>query len=135
MRESIDLLRGWMTKAASDLHTAQRMLDSAGPYDTVCFHAQQTIEKVLNGWLTFHEQIAPRTHDLEELQGLCLTVQPLPGLADLDLVTLSDYAVLGRYDFDFWPDRQTAVEAVAIAEQIYTLVADTLPVLNLSVPS
>jgi len=44
MRDKRDHARGWFRKAESDLHTAQRTLDSDGPYDTACFHAQQVAE-------------------------------------------------------------------------------------------
>jgi HEPN domain-containing protein len=49
MRDRHDLVRGWMDKAASDLTAAKLLLDSPGPYDTACFHAQQAIEKILKG--------------------------------------------------------------------------------------
>ncbi len=41
MKEQIDLVRGWMAKADSDLLVVRRILEGSGPYDTACFHAQQ----------------------------------------------------------------------------------------------
>jgi HEPN domain-containing protein len=127
MKDRHDLVRGWMNKAASDLAAANLLLDSTGPYDTACFHTQQAIEKILKGFLAFHELSIPRTHDLEELQRMCLEVQPLPELAEIDLTEVTDYAVAVRYDFEFWPDQETAAEALNVAEQVRHAVLDTLP--------
>jgi len=40
--------------------------------------------------------------------------------ANSDLVTL-------RYDFDFWPDRPTAEDALKAAREVWRLVLDALP--------
>src|SRR5438309_8921513 len=112
MHDRRDHARGLFRKAESDLYTAQQALDSDGPYDTACFHAQQVAEKYLKGLLAFMEQPIPRTHNLEELQQLCMTLVPTLHLADIDLAELTPYAVQLRYDFEFWPDREAAEQAV-----------------------
>lgn len=76
MRDKRDHARGWFRKGESDLLTAGRALASEGPYDTACFHAQQVAEKYLKGLLAFLEQPIPRTHNLEELQQLCIALAP-----------------------------------------------------------
>jgi len=45
MKGKADLVNGWLAKAESDLTAGQQLLTS-GPYDIVCFHAQQAIEKL-----------------------------------------------------------------------------------------
>ena len=106
MPDKFELARGWFLKAESDLNPARHMVESDGPYDTACFHTQQAAEKYLKGLLALHEEPFHRTHNLEELQhlGEALPAWPLTGL---DLTQLSSYAVEVRYDFEFWPDRQT----------------------------
>lgn len=101
MRDKLDHARGWFLKADSDLHTARRMLNGDGPYDTACFHAQQVAEKYLKGLLAFMEQPIPRTHNLEELHQLCIGLVPALQLTNVDLVELTPYAVQLRYDFEF----------------------------------
>ena len=49
MNDSASHARAWLAKAASDLAAAERLLAAAGPYDAVCFHAQQACEKALKG--------------------------------------------------------------------------------------
>jgi HEPN domain-containing protein len=127
MRDKLDHARGWFLKADSDLHTAKRTLESAGPYDTACFHAQQVAEKYLKGLVAFMEQPIPRTHNLEELQQLCLTLVPALQLTDVDLAELTPYAVQLRYDFEFWPDRETAEEALNIAERVRVVILSAVP--------
>jgi len=127
MSTELDLARGWLIKAASDLTAGRLVVEGDGPYDTACFHAQQAIEKSLKGFLVLRKQTAPRTHDLEELQRLCLSLAPLPGLADLDLVEATDYGVMARYDLDFWPEQITATDALILAEDVFQIVVATLP--------
>ena len=63
----------------------------------------------------------PRTHNLEELQALCLAL-PQPeiasGLEALDLSELTPFAVEARYDIEFWPERAEAEAAVSIAARV-----------------
>jgi len=125
MSGKADLVNGWLAKADSDLAAGQRLL-TGGPYDIVCFHAQQAIEKLLKVLLVFYDQQPPRTHDLEELQRLLLAIHNNPDLAVLDLFEASDYAVMARYDLQFWPDEDTAAEALALAVEVKRVVLAAL---------
>ena len=129
MKSKADHARGWFRKADSDLSAAEQILGGEGPYDTACFHAQQAVEKLLKGLLAFLEQAIPRTHDLEELARLCETLDSTLAdeLASLDLATLSDYAVVLRYDSEFWPEREEAAEAARSATELRSLVLSKVP--------
>lgn len=127
MSDRCDLARGWLLKARSDLNACHLTLTAEGPYDTTCFHAQQAVEKTLKALLAYHGQIVPRTHDLEELQRLCSALQVLQDLDLYDFAETTDYGVLVRYDLEFWPEHNTADEAVEQAEQVFELVVNTLP--------
>lgn len=118
MSTPADLARGWFRKGDSDLSAAQRITTGAGPYDTACFHAQQAAEKYLKGFLAYTGQPFPLTHNLEELELRCATVNPAPNLSAVNLTILTPYAVQLRYDASFWPDQSTAQAAVALAEQV-----------------
>lgn len=61
----------WIAKARSDRLAARRLLEASGPFDAVCFHAQQACEKALKAVLAFADMEIPRTHNLEELQVRC----------------------------------------------------------------
>ena len=127
MKELRDLVHGWIVKADSDLVAVRLLLEGGGPYDIACFHAQQAIEKLLKAVLAYRAQPIPRTHDLEELQRLVLAAGFIPGLEDLDLVEVTDYAVLARYDLSFWPDKETTAHALFLAEQARVILIAVLP--------
>ncbi|MBL4759562.1 MAG: HEPN domain-containing protein [Mariprofundaceae bacterium] len=124
MKHKLDLVRGWLLKGDSDLLNAKRTVNSEGPYDTACFHAQQAVEKYLKAVLIYDDQLVPKTHDLEELQLLCESLVNNREFSDLELVELSDYAVSVRYDFEFWPDIEIVKEAV----QVRVLVCSSLEI-------
>ncbi len=122
MKDKVAHSRGWFLKGDSDLADVRRTVISEGPFDTACFHAQQAAEKYLKGLLAYFDEPIPKTHDIEELQRLCLPFAKNSRLAEMDLTVLSDYAVPSRYDLEFWPDRETATDALGLAEQVRELV-------------
>jgi len=118
MKRESDLAKGWVLKGDSDLTNAKRTVASDGPYDTACFHAQQAVEKYLKAVIAVHGLDIPRTHDLEEIQLICIELIQDVAFKNLALEELSDYAVSVRYDFEFWPDVKIAAEAVDVADQV-----------------
>jgi len=81
----------------------------------------------LKGLLAFRNQPLPRTHNLEDLQQLCIAAEPTLNIGDMDLAELTPYAIEMRYDFSFWPDRDTAVQAMGQAERVREKVYAVLP--------
>jgi HEPN domain-containing protein len=59
----------WATKGDNDLKNAVHTLKLGKecPTDTVCFHAQQCVEKYLKAFLAALGKPFPRTHDIESL--------------------------------------------------------------------
>ncbi|MGH9891084.1 MAG: HEPN domain-containing protein [bacterium] len=122
MRDRDDVLtvvREWIAKAENDLKNATHTLKMGRecPTDTVCFHAQQTVEKYLKALLV-HEGIDfPKTHDLENLTNL-LSPRIRPGLTAEEQARLTDYATGARYPG--WSDipLTEAREAVRLARRV-----------------
>jgi HEPN domain-containing protein len=90
--------REWADKADNDLKTAAHTLKLGDkcPTDTVCFHAQQCVEKYLKAFLVVLETEFPRTHDIEILVSL------IPKSIRLSLTVeeqrrLTEYATIMRY--------------------------------------
>ena len=71
MNDSSSHARQWMAKATNDLVAGERLLAAGGPYDAVCFHAQQAVEKALKALLALAQAPIPHTHNLEDLQAAC----------------------------------------------------------------
>ena len=81
--ETGEAVRQWRAKARSDWTTVEILLGSERcPADTVCFHCQQLVEKLLKALLTRHGIEAPKTHDLRRLIRLA---EPFAGLAAVDV--------------------------------------------------
>ena len=99
MKENKDVAKGWMRKAESDIDNLTTMMESGKALDTACFHAQQAAEKYLKAFLCFNGIDFPKTHDIEELLGLCATRDKR--FSDLveETVFLTDFAV----EYNFYP--------------------------------
>ncbi|MFZ5822202.1 MAG: HEPN domain-containing protein [Chloroflexota bacterium] len=94
-----DLLAEWISKAEGDYLVATREFRARrqANYDAVCFHCQQLAEKYLKAFLYKNRVDFPKTHNLNELLELCLT---LDGSFEIqrDLLTeLDHYGVRYRY--------------------------------------
>jgi HEPN domain-containing protein len=57
----------WVAKAENDITNATHTLKLGKdcPTDTVCFHAQQGVEKYLKALLVLERIDFPKTHDIE----------------------------------------------------------------------
>jgi len=76
-----------------------------------CFHAQQSIEKLLKAVLIFHGIEYQRTHDLHTLASLLLKHGVTPPCSPEELTRLNPFAVTFRYDDTDIPlIRDTVVE-------------------------
>ena len=127
MLDSADHARAWMLKGDSDLLTVRHLLDTNGPYDTACFHAQQAAEKYLKALLALTGRPIPLIHNLEELDRACAAIIPGWQRVGVDLAQLTTYAVQARYDLAFLPDRATVMDALQDAEQVRVVVIVALP--------
>ena len=88
----------WIQKAEGDYRTARWLQQAPDPvHDSICFHAQQCIEKYLKAWLQEANMPVPRTHDLEELLVLILPTLPAWSNWQPDFKIITAYAVDPRY--------------------------------------
>lgn len=89
----------WINKAEGDYAVAQREIRvRKNPnHDAVCFHAQQCAEKYLKARLQEANIAFGRTHDLVNLLGLVLPVEPTWITLRQHLIVLTNFAVDYRY--------------------------------------
>lgn len=117
MKRLADLIHGWIQKARSD----RIALDAA------CFHAQQAVEKLLKAYLTLKKVEYPFTHNLSKLLSLCekkdVSFAQLSGVVE----PLTPYAVELRYDAEFWPSLQDALDAQSAARNVECFVLGKMP--------
>jgi HEPN domain-containing protein len=112
-------VKEWIAKAEGDYATAQRELHapSAPNFDAVCFHAQQSVEKLMKALLIHLGVTPPRSHDLVTLNNLLEPACPSWSWAVEDLRALTRFAVDFRYPGGSADDRE-ALESFAIATRL-----------------
>lgn len=123
------VIQQWVQKAENDLQTATHTLQLGEdcPTDTVCFHAQQCIEKYLKALLVLHEIEFPRTHNLGVLIAR-LPQHTRPRLTPEEQEQLTEYATTTRYPGDYEPISVTeAKQAVRLARRVRQAMRKQLP--------
>lgn len=110
----------WVEKAENDFANAVNTLKMGKrcPTDTVCFHAQQCVEKYLKAILVWNRVEFAKTHNISELMALIPAVARMP-LESEEQDRLTEYATVMRYpgDYEAIPPSE-AREAVSIARRI-----------------
>jgi HEPN domain-containing protein len=109
----------WMAKADNDLKSATYLLRIKDcPTDTVCFHAQQCVEKYLKALLISQGTAFRKIHDLGELVAL-LPSRHRSLLDEKEQDRLTEYATVTRYPGDYEPILLTeARQAVKVARRV-----------------
>jgi HEPN domain-containing protein len=124
-------VRAWLKKAAFDLRAAEHEMSApeAGLWSDVVFHAQQAIEKTFKAFLAWHDVPFRKTHNLEELGRVCVsvdaTVRPLVDKA----APLTEYAWKFRYPGEpSEPSELEAEEALNTAREVFRELTKRLPI-------
>ena len=131
MDENIQLAKKWVEKANADLLNADNNLNAENtPYDTVCFHCQQAVEKLLKAYLIARDKTYPISHDLllilEDIKEFDKNAEQLRD----SLISLLPYAVEVRYpDEYFMPSKEDAVEARQTAQQVKEYISAKCPLI------
>ncbi|MBI5244305.1 MAG: HEPN domain-containing protein [Elusimicrobia bacterium] len=123
------VVREWVEKAENDLKTAAHTLRMGGgcPTDTVCFHAQQCVEKYLKGLLVFQEISFPRTHDIGELAAAAQG-KVRRSFSVEEQRRLTNYAAVTRYPGNYEPiSLAEARSSVRVARRIRKVIRRLLP--------
>jgi HEPN domain-containing protein len=104
--DRVDYLKNWLFRANEDILVIKSLFESDPETFTssICFHAQQAVEKFLKAFLVYHNIDFPKTHDLDFLLMECKKINDK--IFDIDLGSLTDFGVSIRYPDDFYlPDK------------------------------
>ena len=127
--ERVCVAAEWFEKAQHDLKAAAYLLKMKEecPTDTVCFHAQQAVEKYFKAWMVVHDIEFPKTHDVEAL--VTLVPRTFRGkLTTEDQRRLTAYATMTRYPGPYEPiSMAEARHAVRLARRVQKVMRDALP--------
>jgi len=91
------LAKEWIIKAQNDLETAKILHREKGPTDSLCFHCQQAIEKLLKGFLVSENIHFEKIHHLWTLAKQCSTKNKSFLKLEEDFKTLDAYYIESRY--------------------------------------
>ena len=112
----------WLLKAQRDLDTAKVLLENAF-HDTAIYHTQQCAEKALKGYCVYRLQPLIKTHDLEKILNICISLDSSFQQLDILATSLNGLDVRFRYlDVEFEPDAHEVADAISWSEQILVFV-------------
>ena len=119
----------WLGKASHDvLNITNNLLASQIPWDTVCFHAQQAVEKSLKAFLVFHGLPLLRSHDLVAILAACASADPTLAVVEPECRELTYFAVGARYPEDlFEPTEEDGRRMILACERVREHVIKRLP--------
>jgi HEPN domain-containing protein len=119
----------WVRKAENDFLCISNNLSATHvPWDTVAFHAQQGVEKLLKVLLVHRGRQPARTHELVSLLALCAGFAPTLGAFEAECRELSMRAVRSRYPDD--REETTEVDARALVASALRIRATVLTLLR-----
>jgi predicted nucleotidyltransferase/HEPN domain-containing protein len=127
---AIPIVREWIAKAENDLLNATNTLRTLGaesPTETVCFHAQQCVEKYIKALLVFRGKAFGKTHDIHGLR-ILLPPKLRPKMDKNTEKQLTDYAAVIQYPTGGPPiPLKEARRAVALARRVRREIRRHLP--------
>ncbi|WP_297212338.1 MULTISPECIES: HEPN domain-containing protein [Thermodesulfovibrio] len=125
-----EIVLRWFKKAENDIKNIENNLKSEDfPTDTVCFHAQQAVEKFFKGALVYFQRDISKTHDLVRL--LSEIVDLIPELKEFeeDLERLTEFSVEVRYPDTFYePTLEEAKYSYEIATKIREIILNKVKI-------
>jgi HEPN domain-containing protein len=116
-------------KARRDLLSAKKLARGKEPYlDTAIYHCQQLAEKVVKGWLVYHDVSFEKTHDLRLLVTLAAEVEPKFTAWHDAAERITPYATAYRYPGEVLePTEDEFQKAFKAARDFYEFVCSLLP--------
>lgn len=122
-------IKGWLIKSQHDLGSARRLMEGDEPYlDTAVYHCQQAAEKALKAFLTYHDIVFEKTHNLTALLELAIAVEPAFANWREVAEVLTPYAVRFRYPADVLePEQGETEEALQHARSFVAYILGLLP--------
>lgn len=121
-------VREWMDKARRDLRCARLDLDADPPeLEDALFHCQQAVEKALKAFLTAHDFVFRKTHDLDDLAAACEHIDC--SLMDVSVPARDLTVFAWEYRYPGAPEAPTKAETheiLDIADRLFKAVLQRL---------
>jgi HEPN domain-containing protein len=119
----------WISKAEGDFHDVLRGIRARRypNFDSVCFHAEQCIEKYLKARLVEAGRTFPKTHDLSRILDIATPLEPLWETWRADLNLLTNFAIEYRYPGES-ATREDALRAFDICRRLRAGIRESLAI-------
>jgi HEPN domain-containing protein len=120
MKEHSKIIMEWKRLSDMDLSIANHLfeLHRPMPIEGICFHAQQTAEKMLKCFLVYNEIEPPKIHDMRELIEMCIEIEDGFNVIYNESTSLTKYAVLPRYPAELELEEADAERAIRYATKV-----------------
>lgn len=120
MKTKKELVNNWIEKAEKDLLTAKHEVSFPDAVtESVCFHCQQAVEKLLKAYLVFLGLSFVKTHEIGELITKCEAEDKEISVFKEEADKLTDYAIDIRYPEEpIVPTLEDAQEALEVANKM-----------------
>jgi HEPN domain-containing protein len=117
----------WVRKSDGDFRSMKLLFSTNEEpnYDAVCYHAQQSIEKLLKAVLIESNAKFRRTHDLQELLVSVLDIHPELANLESNLSRLTELGMEFRYPDEF-ASKFDAERSIEIASEARNLIRQFL---------
>jgi len=126
--EVLSAARSWLERARRDLRAASVDLQVEDPLvDDALFHCQQAVEKSLKSFLTLHQRIFQKTHDLKKLSDSCVAIEPTLESLAIQTESMSIFAWVYRYPNSLTiPGVEEGQDALRIAREVCDAVEERI---------
>jgi len=116
----------WYRFAHMDMQAANTLNEQMHPKPLVfiCYHCQQSAEKMLKGFLVANEKEAPKTHDLTQLCSMCIEIDEQFEALKTMCKFLTLFSVLPRYPNELDIIEDDAGRAILYSQKIIDFFKD-----------
>ena len=117
--DKLDIAQEWFDIAEMDIASAKYLQSMHPiPVEIICYHCQQSAEKLLKGFLAFNEHEIIKTHDLIALNKLCIEYDDEFKSIEEECLRLTDYGVNIRYPYPMDLNKSDLKIAISDSEKI-----------------
>ena len=120
--ETDSIVKEWVDFAKMDWMTARHLYESffPRPREIICFHCQQSIEKMLKGLLIFLGQPLQKTHDLTMLINFLPDDFTMPHDYQKICAKLTVYATATRYPSEYRLTEEEVDSAIRDTAKVFS---------------
>ncbi len=109
----------WVNYSEKDFIAAQFLMTATNPpIEIICYHCQQSAEKLFKAFLIKNDIIPSRTHDLNLLVNECSKIENTISILKKECNRLNDFGVNTRYPNNMDLELEDAKIALKDAEKI-----------------